>query len=452
MAACKKHIASKDYDPLILALQLLTCNRWPVIAGIIVGGLIIFSVLWCMIRCCCCGMSCCCTCFSFLKCCDCCGGACDGKKDKPTKHRDDVFAPYAGGAITSGYRAPAAMPAVGGGFGSKPEPPQYAQFDVGRNGLAVDPKPLSEDALPPMPSWETAQKKHVVEEDSKDAVELGELNPATGQKMPLMGGNTGPGSSIPPSPVNEMGNGAPYGARDGQNGYMGVAAGDPYATSQNNVARGYGPQSSGGPNGYTSPPPQDIYGQNTNFVAAAAPNGYNRPQRQNTGDRPYNQMGGQRPLQMPRQYTGNSSVTQGSQYSNQSNNYNTQPPRGPSRGPGTPINRMASPAQSNTAFDFGNNHSPRPQYAPQQQSYNSGRQQTPSNNDYYDNASVAPSYHSRAPASSQEPQYSGYDYDSQAGSNHRRDPTALRPAGGNVGGAGRDRREPQGWDPVNARY
>jgi hypothetical protein len=65
---------------------------------------------------------------------------------------------------------------MGGGLGGKAayEPPQFAQFDVRKTGHAI-----SEDALPPMPSWDTAQKKHVLSEEEKDAVELGELDPAT---------------------------------------------------------------------------------------------------------------------------------------------------------------------------------------------------------------------------------------------------------------------------------
>lgn len=83
---------------------------------------------------------------------------------------------------------------MGGGLGGKPayEAPQFAQFDVGKTGHAI-----SEDALPPMPSWETAQKKHVLSEEEKNAVELGELDPATGQKLPLMAGAAGAGISSP---------------------------------------------------------------------------------------------------------------------------------------------------------------------------------------------------------------------------------------------------------------
>lgn len=345
---------------------------------------------------------------------------------------------------------------MAGGYSSKPEPPQYAQFEVGKSGLAVDPKPLSEDALPPMPSWQTAQKKHVVEENARDDVELGQLDPTTGQKMPLMAAGAAPGSSIPPSPVNETANSTPYGARPGQtaqNGYVGVAAADPYARSQNNLNMGYGAQSSGVANGYGSPsPPQDAYGQPTNFVASAVPNGYNRPQRQNTGDRQYNNSrNNQYPPQMNRQYTGQSSRTG---YSDRSN-YSNQPPRGPSRGP-TPMNGARSPPNNNSNYDYNNNNQSYSQdnYG-QQQSYNNNherRQRAPPADPYYENTSSQnPGYNSRNQQSLQDQQYSGYaayELDNGSSTNHRRDPTALRPGnGGGNGGVGR--REPQGWDPVN---
>jgi len=105
-----------------------TYCKWPVIAAIIIGGLIVLSVLWCIVRCACCGMSCCSTCFSFLKCCDCCGGCCDGKKNKPHKHLDDnsSYPP----PLHQGYKAP--VPMMGGALASGP--PQYAQFEVGIMG------------------------------------------------------------------------------------------------------------------------------------------------------------------------------------------------------------------------------------------------------------------------------------------------------------------------------
>lgn len=401
--------------------------RWPVIAGIIVGGLILFSVIACAIRCCCCGMSCCCTCFSFLKCCDCCGGACDGKKDKPHKHLDDPHAhhnyPAPTFAPTSGYQAPSAMPMMGGGLAAKPAAPQYAQFEVGSNGLAVTPKPLSEDALPPMPSWETATKKHVETEEDKNAVELSNLTPTNGQNVPLMAGGVAAGHSMPASPNFDPSPNA-YGGRGQANaGYMGVGAADQYGQSQSTFNTGYGAQTTGSTRGYASSPPQDAYGQNTNFVAAAVPGGYQRPQRQNTGDRQYqNQNMNQYPPQQ-NQYSGNPRHLD-RQYSDHPENHN-QAPRDPSRGP----NRMASPP-NNQGFDFAPNNQPYSRPAQNQQpSYNSARSQQ-TNDSYYNGSTAAPSYASRSPPI--QDSYQSY----QAPSNGR--------------APGRDpRQQPKGWDPVN---
>lgn len=425
-------------------------------------------------------MSCCCSCFSFLKCCDCCGGACDGKKDKKVKHLDDPYGHHA--ASTSpfhpagGYHAPAPMPMMAGGL--KAEPPQYAQFDVGKNGLAVAPT-VNEDALPPMPSWDSAAKKHVLTEEEKNAVELGELDPATGQKVPLMAGAAAPGNSMPTSPVNEMG-ATPYGERPGQgdaNGYIRMA-GDAYGQNNSsfNSNGGYRDSPAGSGRGYGSPP-QDQYAYN-NFNGPAGP-AFDRPipQRQNTGD-----ANGQYPGSLSRQYTGNSAFDR--QYSDrppQSTGFNQgsrgpsrgphadnfQPPRGPSRGPGDNFQprgpsrgpngnpnqpprgpsrgaptRMASPPQNDSGFDFSTQDYPRsrPTPPPQQPSYNSGRRPSPpmtSNDGYYE--SNATSYQSQGPTREQ---YSAYQPPEPV-SNHQRAPTALRP------GNGRDRREPQGWDPVN---
>lgn len=448
-----------------------TYCKWPVIIGIIVGGLIVFSVLWCIIRCACCGMSCCCTCFSFLKCCDCCGGCCDGKKNKPHKHLDD---PYSLPPPQQGYQAPAPM--MGGGLATGP--PQYAQFEVGRSGLAVDPKAsgLSEDALPPMPSWETAAKKHVITDDEKNAVELGELDPATGQKVPLMAGAAGTGISQPPSPAHDMGvspygahpgqipshemGASPYGPQPGQGrggyGYMGVA-GDQYGQQNQNAynqnGRGYrgpaGPGMAGpgyGPNspqemgnnarrGYGPPSPQDPYGNDTGYIGnAGGREGYNRPppQRQYTNDsnRPF-------PPQPIRQYSGDSSrpMNSGRQYSERGyqDNFQPNPPRGPSRGPAP--GHMASPPLNNgSGFDFGTG-------APQQQGYAQRPsppppQQMPYGSSYA-GSTAPPTYASRSPPpQEQEQAYPGYQ-------------SYETPTNQGRGRPGRGTREPpQNWDPV----
>lgn len=444
--------------------------KWPVIIAIIVASLIVFSVVWCIIRCACCGMSCCCSCFSFLKCCDCCGGCCDGKKDKPMKHLDDPYQPRQG-FPAQGYQAPAPM--MGGALGGKPEPPQYAQFEVGKSGLAVDPKPspLSEDALPPMPSWDGAAKKHVLNEEEKNAVELGELDPATGQKVPLMTNAVSPAIGGPSSPTHEMGT-SPYGSRPGQgvggNGYIGVSAGDSYGqpnTFNQNEYRGSPPlgpaRGMGGPGrGYRSTPqmdgqgrgyppsPQDQYA-NDGFSGVTGGYGRSQPQRQNSNDT-YGSR--QYPSQPQRQYSDDSSrpFNPGRQYSDRpypSDNFqpNGPPTRGPSRGPGGPGRMASPPPNNNSGFDFGTGGQQpysRPSPPPQQMSYASsqGSRSSPplQQGGYYGGSTAPPSYASRSPPP-QESSYPGYK-PYQAPSQGSRAPAALTP--------GSRGREPQNWDPV----
>lgn len=435
-------------------------------------------------------MSCCCTCFSFLKCCDCCGGCCDGKKDRPHKHLDD---PYSH-PPTQGYQAPAPM--MGGALPVKSafEPPQYAQFEVGKNGLAVEPKAntLSEDALPPMPSWDSAVKKHILTEEEKNAVELGELDPVTGQKVPLMTGATGAGISSPPSPANDLGQ-SPYGAQPGQvmggNGYTGgnmynqngrgfrggPSPGPGRGRPSPGPGRGYGPNSpvdgplmggrGYGPNspqgidgqgrGYDPPSSEDAYGNNNGFVGAAM-GGRAPPQRQYSNDtysdRPY-------PPQPTRQYSSDSSrpLNPGRQYSDRpypGDNYQQNgPPRGPSRGPGGPGRMASPPLNNNSGFDFGTGapqqyqepkqYSSRPSPPPQeyptrpsppsQQSYNSQSS--------YQGSTAPPTYASRSPPP-QEPGYPGYRPYQPPQQGRGGPPPALIPGGGRGG------REPQNWDPV----
>ncbi|KAI1277179.1 hypothetical protein F5Y07DRAFT_115608 [Xylaria sp. FL0933] len=129
--------------------------KWPVIALFIIAGLIIFSVVWCIVRCCCCGLSCCCECFYCLKCCGQCCGMCDPPRGKRSKYLDEPFVPP---NHDQAYRSPAPMHT---GFDpvSKPSVPQYAEFDSGNKKDA--------DALPAMPSWEDANSKKVlIEEES----------------------------------------------------------------------------------------------------------------------------------------------------------------------------------------------------------------------------------------------------------------------------------------------
>ncbi|RDL36949.1 uncharacterized protein BP5553_04382 [Venustampulla echinocandica] len=371
------------------------------------------------------------------------------------KHLDE---PFASRAPNQGYQAPAPM--MGGALSATPERPQFAQFEVGKNGLFVEPKPaLSEDALPPMPSWDAAANKHVLEEE-KNGVELGHLDPATGQSVPLMAGAGRPPMTGTPSPGREMT--SPYGPQSGQgvggNGYMGVA-GDSYSphASQNGfhgnggyrgspspgpgMSRrrpGYGPpdtqnMNGQGGSGYGPSPPLDPYGNDEYVGTAMDGDGYGQPQRQ--PQRQYSNDERQFPPGPTRQYSESGrSVNPGRQYMDQS--YDNFEPNGPSRGPspGGPQQMASSRGINNSGFDFGSGGQQtykRPSPPPQQASYNTSR----SRDDYYGPSSPSPLYASRSPPP-QEPNYPGYQ--SYTPSNQ----------GSRPGGAPAALTQPQGWDPV----
>ena len=131
--------------------------RWPVIIAIIVGSVITLSVIWCLARCLCCGLSCCCDCLS----------CCNPRRNKSSRYADQqpsIFHP----APYQGYQQAPNPPSY--------EPPRFAQFDVSRNG-----KPANEDALPPMPSWDSASQRRVPDgHDGDEDVEMGPLAPVRG--------------------------------------------------------------------------------------------------------------------------------------------------------------------------------------------------------------------------------------------------------------------------------
>ncbi|KYK54344.1 hypothetical protein DCS_06301 [Drechmeria coniospora] len=173
--------------------------KWPVIASMAVGGLIIFAVVWCIIRCCCCGRPCCCSCFQCLKCCGNCCGCCDPPGGaKRRKYLDEPYIPpHHGYEEQAPMKAPTARnPAA--------EPPQYAEFEV--------PKKGGEDSLPHMPSWETAgSKKVLLEED----MEMNQLNKS---QAPSPAQSALPSPS--PAPTASAAN-SPYALpRAGPNGYF----------------------------------------------------------------------------------------------------------------------------------------------------------------------------------------------------------------------------------------
>lgn len=120
-------------------------TRWPVIAAIIVGSLIVLSILWCIFSCLCCGISLCTACTRCLTCGGCCG-ACGrsrgGRKDAEYRAMPPTPTPY------QGYQ-PQSTPMTYNNSG-----PQFATFDA-RN------KNVHEDSLPAMPSWDHAPTRRV---------------------------------------------------------------------------------------------------------------------------------------------------------------------------------------------------------------------------------------------------------------------------------------------------
>lgn len=229
-------------------------NRWPVIAVIIVGALILFSVIWCIARCLCCGLSCCCECCYCLKCCGSCCGCCDPPKGRRRKYLDD---PYKNLPPDQGYQAHDPMSTGALPFASRPEPstkpptanpPQYAQFA----SFDVSKKDEGEDSLPAMPTWGDAESKKV----ETEAVELKDLKKteANGQLAPLMTGVSPAPTPGTRTPVNSAGPYGPPVSQAAASGYLGGASPgqDPYA-ARNMPAQGYNQQS-------------NMYGQSTTLA------------------------------------------------------------------------------------------------------------------------------------------------------------------------------------------
>ncbi|TGZ78607.1 hypothetical protein EX30DRAFT_131640 [Ascodesmis nigricans] len=111
----------------------------PVIVGICVGSLIIFTFLWCFIRCCMCGYACC----------SCCCGGCGGRR---TKHTKEI--------VHTGPMPVQFHPSDNAG-------PQYAYYET-----------RSADALPPMPSIDNKTEVHIPV-DNKEI----ELSPISNDRM-----------------------------------------------------------------------------------------------------------------------------------------------------------------------------------------------------------------------------------------------------------------------------
>lgn len=279
----------------------------------VIGGLIILSIVWCIVRCCCCGLSCCCSCFQCLKCCGDCCGCCDPPGGRKHKHLDDPYTPDE--HANRGYRTEppmnptnplnaAAIPPVSSNVSSKPytEPPQYAEFDMSKKETGG-----GEDSLPEMPSWEGAGSKKIMVED---AVEMDDLkkspsvdqsstttamhappgrNPygqSQGNASGYFNGGAQPQDTYSPLDQGYGYNSAPsngYGV-DQSYGAMGAAAMGPGRRSPAVPQNGYGRQPAGQGYGQMGAQ-QDAYGTYDSMSRSGtpgAPQGYGM-QRSNTG-------------------------------------------------------------------------------------------------------------------------------------------------------------------------
>ncbi|KAI0505271.1 hypothetical protein F5B22DRAFT_531690 [Xylaria bambusicola] len=255
--------------------------KWPVIALFIVGGLIILSIVWCIIRCCCCGLSCCCECCYCLKCCGECCGMCDPPRGKRSKYLDEPFVPPNHDQV---YRSHAPMQT---GFDTaKPSAPQYAEFDTGNKKDA--------DALPAMPSWEDANSKKVLIEE--DYVEMEPLKKPEAAPSPSQINVANAPSSTSPRAVSPYG---PPAGTGGTNAYMGTGRNEPGAYGMNQ--QGYNEYNN---QGYDQQYPSNGM-NNAAMGAASGPMGRRTPhQDYNAGyDRNMNQNYNQYPQsRSPRPY------------------------------------------------------------------------------------------------------------------------------------------------------
>ncbi|GAB7344953.1 hypothetical protein MBLNU457_3385t1 [Dothideomycetes sp. NU457] len=225
-----------------------TYCKWPAIVGIVVGGLIIISLLWCFARILFCGAECCFCIGSCMRCCTCCCRSSNSPRSRPQAQPAPYNQPYQ-------YQS-AAPPQYTSG-------PQYAQFDAPSKGGY---RSVNEDSLPSMPAWENATSRKVEDHDYREdeAVEMSKLDTHTQQAQPML-------PRVTMTPVE-----SPYARDDQYSGDLGVP--QPYDS------RGYGHQH----NPYTynptpsSAPVSPVYAQQ-NYPAYPAQNNYAPQQTTNYG-------------------------------------------------------------------------------------------------------------------------------------------------------------------------
>ncbi|KAJ0419413.1 hypothetical protein BJY00DRAFT_286024 [Aspergillus carlsbadensis] len=246
-----------------------TYCKWPVIVGIIIGGVILLSVIACIVNCLCCGIRCC------TSCCGCC---CPSPRPKKAKYADD---PY--------HHQPPPMPQMPqmpppnhgyqaeyqGGYQSTQALPTYRGAQVARFDTPSSPghSKVNEDALPAMPSWDSAVTRRV--EDTtphSESVEMEPLNPASR-----------PPHRTPSAPrmnagMNVGGYGAPPPIRTApQNDYFPDSQG--YDDQNPYDYRSHGPGRNPASPYDQQPYDQQPYRDHTNYHAISPPaNAYSQPQ------------------------------------------------------------------------------------------------------------------------------------------------------------------------------
>ncbi|MCJ1248769.1 hypothetical protein MMC30_005988 [Trapelia coarctata] len=250
--------------------------KWPVIIAIIIASCILLSLLTCLFRCLCCGAECCCACFS---CCNACCPSPSRRKNRDSYRDQPKYgAPPQQYPSPSPYGAPAPAPAPV--YAPSPSPqPQFATFDATPRGTGT--VPANEDALPPMPSWDTAPKRKVLEEHPSDEMEMGNLSPSH-EKAPMLANQA-------PSPVgghgDVVGAALPYQAYGARNG---GDLGSPYAGSQQGRASPrvggsspvYGGGAAGGQGGYGQDGRGGQGGYGQGGQSGYGGNSYSQPQQQ----------------------------------------------------------------------------------------------------------------------------------------------------------------------------
>lgn len=164
---------------------------------------------------------------------------------------------------------------------TKPEPPQYAEFDVGSKKDA--------DLLPPMPSWEDASSKKVLVEEDSVELEPIKKKPEDAQTFQMDAVNASQATIPNARSPGARGPYGPPGGNSGPNGYMAAANVNPYADPYG--SSGQAPQA-GNPYG---PPP--VSNRSNAYMAAAGPNANPYAlSRQGSGTRsPYAPHGSQGP-------------------------------------------------------------------------------------------------------------------------------------------------------------